>query len=54
MGSITITEVGGMACDKFNFDPNILSAGFTPSADPVLRMRSPAYGISFGKRLSNQ
>ncbi|MFT5670992.1 MAG: catalase [Glaciecola sp.] len=54
MGSITITEVGGMACDKLNFDPNILSAGFTPSADPVLRMRSPAYGISFGKRLSNQ
>ncbi len=54
MGSITITEVGGMACDKLNFDPNILSAGFTPSADPVLRMRSPAYAISFGKRLSNQ
>ncbi|MFT6269434.1 MAG: catalase, partial [Alphaproteobacteria bacterium] len=40
--------------DKLNFDPNILSAGFTPSADPVLRMRSPAYAISFGKRLSNQ
>jgi catalase len=54
MGSVTITEVGGLACDKLNFDPNILSSGFTPSADPVLRMRSPAYGISFGKRLTNQ
>lgn len=54
MGTITITEVGEMACDKINFDPNILSAGFSPSEDPVLRMRSPAYGISFGKRLTNR
>ena len=54
MGKITIKEVGGKACDNLNFDPNMLSAGFTPSADRVLRMRSPAYGISFGKRLTNQ
>lgn len=54
MGSITLKEVGGEACDKVNFDPNRLSAGFTPSEDRVLRMRSPAYGISFGKRLTNQ
>jgi catalase len=54
MGKITLTEVGGKACDGLNFDPNLLSAGFTPSEDRVLRMRSPAYGISFGKRLSNQ
>jgi hypothetical protein len=37
-----------------NFDPNMMSAGFTPSADPVLRMLSPAYAISFGKIVSNQ
>lgn len=54
MGTISITEAGSVDCDKMNFDPNILSAGFSPSADPVLRLRSPAYGISFGKRLSNQ
>lgn len=54
MGTITINEVGGEACDGLNFDPNRLSAGFTPSEDRVLRMRSPAYGISFGKRLTNQ
>lgn len=54
MGKITLTEVGGKGCDGLNFDPNLLSAGFTPSEDRVLRMRSPAYGISFGKRLSNQ
>ena len=54
MGKITLTEVGGKGCDGLNFDPNLLSAGFTPSEDRILRMRSPAYGISFGKRLSNQ
>jgi catalase len=45
---------GGDACTIINFDPNVMSAGFLPSDDPVLKMRSPAYAISFGKRLSNQ
>jgi len=54
LGNITVTENGGDACQNINFDPNMMSAGFTPSADPILRMRSPAYAISFGKRLSNQ
>jgi catalase len=54
LGTVTVTTNGGDACKNTNFDPNIMSAGFTPSADPVLRMRSPSYAISFGKRLSNQ
>ncbi|MDT0595893.1 catalase family peroxidase [Glaciecola petra] len=54
MGTLTLNSVGTQSCDKTNYDPNLLSSGFTPSDDPVLRMRSPAYGISFGKRLSGQ
>ncbi|MFQ3207449.1 MAG: catalase [Glaciecola sp.] len=54
LGTVTVTANGGDACKTTNFDPNVMSAGFTPSADPILRMRSPAYAISFGKRLSNQ
>jgi catalase len=54
LGTVTVTASDGDACKNTNFDPNIMSAGFIPSADPILRMRSPAYAISFGKRLSNQ
>jgi catalase len=54
LGTVTVKTSGGDACKNTNFDPNVMSAGFTPSADPILRMRSPAYAISFGKRLSGQ
>lgn len=54
LGTIKVKTSGGDACTNINFDPKIMSASFTPSADPVLKMRSPAYAISFGKRLSNQ
>lgn len=54
LGQIILTNAGGKDCNNTNYDPNMLSKGFSPSADPVLRMRSPAYAISFGKRLSNQ
>ena len=54
LGKVTIKTSGGEACKNINFDPNVISAGFTPSADPVLKMRSQAYAISFGKRLSGQ
>ncbi|WP_100656704.1 catalase family peroxidase [Alteromonas flava] len=53
-GKITLNAVGGDACTPINFDPNVVSAGFATSDDPVLKMRSPAYAISFGKRLSGQ
>lgn len=54
LGKVTVEQSGGDACTPVNFDPNVLSLGFTPSDDPVLKMRSAAYAISFGKRLSGQ
>ena len=51
---VLVTAAGGDECQQINFDPNLLSPGFRPSADPVLRMRSAAYAISLGKRLSGQ
>ncbi|WP_100642777.1 catalase family peroxidase [Alteromonas facilis] len=54
LGKVILEQSGGDACTPVNFDPNVLSAGFKPSDDPVLRMRSLAYAISFGKRLSGQ
>ena len=54
LGTVMVKTSGGDACKNTNFDPNMMSAGFTPSKDPVLQMRSPAYAISFGKRLSNK
>lgn len=53
-GEVTLTSVGGEDCTPINFDPNVVSAGFKTSDDPVLRMRSPAYAVSFGRRLSGQ
>ena len=54
LGKLTLTSVGGEACTPTNFDPNVVTVGFKTSNDPVLRMRSPAYAVSFGKRLSGQ
>ncbi|MBT1062345.1 catalase family peroxidase [Bowmanella sp. Y26] len=54
LGKVRLNSAGGDSCTAINFDPNQLSRGFTPSDDPVLKMRSPAYAISFGKRLSGQ
>ncbi|MBF7073142.1 catalase family peroxidase [Glaciecola sp. MH2013] len=54
MGKLTLTSVGGEACTGINFDPNVVGEGYKTSDDPVLRMRSPAYAVSFGKRLSGQ
>ena len=49
-----LEDSGGKDCTVINFDPTVLSAGFSASADPFLRMRSTAYAISFGKRMSGQ
>ncbi len=54
LGTITITALAEDACDAFTFDPTLVAPGFSISDDPVLRMRSPAYAISFAKRLTNQ
>lgn len=53
-GTLRIKASGDASCSNINFDPNVMSRGFSGSDDPVLKMRSPAYAISFGKRLSGQ
>jgi catalase len=56
-GTLTITQATpqqGAACEKINFDPLVMADGMAPTNDPILLFRSPAYAISFGKRLSGQ
>jgi catalase len=57
-GTLTITQATsqqkGMACEPINFDPLRMADGIAPTNDPVLLFRSPAYAISFAKRLSGQ
>lgn len=47
------SELDGQ-CDSVNFDPLILSSGFSPSADILLQARRHAYALSFAKRLSEK
>jgi len=54
-GLLTISKAtpqAGADCEKINFDPLVMADGIAPTNDPVLLFRSPAYAISFGKRLS--
>ena len=57
-GTLTITQATpqqkGMACEPINFDPLIMADGIAPTNDPVLLFRSPAYAVSYAKRLSGQ
>ena len=57
-GTLTIAQATaqqkGMACEPINFDPLIMADGIAPTNDPVLLFRSPAYAVSFAKRLSGQ
>ena len=57
-GTLTITQATpqqkGVACEPINFDPLRMADGIAPTNDPVLLFRSPAYAVSFAKRLSNQ
>jgi len=41
----------GAACELINFDPLVMSDGIAPTNDPVLLFRSPAYAVSFAKRM---
>lgn len=41
----------GAVCEPINFDPLVMADGIAPTNDPVLLFRSPAYAISFAKRL---
>ena len=55
-GTLSITEATpqqrGVACEPINFDPLVMADGIGPTSDPILLFRSPAYAVSFGKRLS--
>ena len=57
-GTLTITQATpqqkGTACEPINFDPLRMADGIAPTNDPVLLFRSPAYAVSFAKRLSGQ
>jgi catalase len=57
-GTLSISQATpqqkGMACEPINFDPLIMADGIAPTNDPILLFRSPAYAVSFAKRLSGQ
>lgn len=56
VGTLALTSVSPQAggeCEKINFDPMIMSDGVEASDDPVLRFRSAAYAVSFGRRVSD-
>lgn len=57
VGTLSITAAmpqKGGACEPINFDPLVMADGIAPTDDPVLRFRSPAYAVSFAKRLGGQ
>jgi catalase len=57
-GTLTIKEAApqqkGVACEPINFDPLVMADGMAPTNDPILLFRSPAYAVSFAKRLQGQ
>ena len=56
-GTLSITKAmlqKGADCEKINFDPLVMSKGIAPTNDPILLFRSPAYAVSFAKRLSGE
>ena len=42
------------SCEKINFDPLVMADGIAPTNDPILLFRSPAYAVSFAKRMSGK
>lgn len=56
-GTLTLTRAEpqkGAPCEPINFDPMVMADGIEATDDPILRFRSPAYAISFGKRMSER
>jgi catalase len=57
-GTLTITQATpqqkGVACEPINFNPLVMADGIAPTNDPVLLFRSPAYAVSFAKRVSGR
>jgi len=44
----------GAECEPINFDPLVMADGIDASNDPILLFRSPAYAVSYSKRLGGQ
>ncbi len=56
-GTLTISSAmpqAGAACEKINFDPLVMGDGIEATNDPILLFRSPAYAVSFAKRMGGQ
>lgn len=56
-GTLTVTKAmpqAGAECEKINYDPLVMAPGIAPTNDPVLLFRSPAYAVSFGKRMQGK
>jgi catalase len=56
-GTLTLSAAmpqDGAACEKINYDPLVMGEGIAASDDPILRFRSPAYAVSFGKRIQGK
>ena len=56
-GVLTLTSASHQEegeCSNVNFDPLVMAEGIKPTDDPVLQFRSPAYLISYKRRLSEQ
>jgi catalase len=57
VGTLTVASASpqqkGADCEPINFDPLVMADGIAPTDDPVLRFRSPAYAVSFAKRMGN-
>jgi catalase len=54
VGTLSIsaaTPQAGAECEGINFDPLVMADGIAPTQDPVLLFRSPAYAVSFAKRV---
>ena len=55
VGTLTLASASpqqkGTGCEPINFDPLVMADGIAPTDDPVLRFRSPAYAVSFAKRM---
>jgi catalase len=56
-GTLTIssaTPQQGAPCEKINYDPLVMADGIAASNDPILTFRSPAYAVSFSRRLQGK
>jgi len=56
-GTLTITAAvpqDGAACKMINYDPLVMADGIAPTNDPILLFRSPAYAVSYVKRLQGK